>query len=162
MLHFSCKCSFFYFRCFVVRTGGRELFLQFLKSEFSEENIEFWIACENHRTLNKDDQGGLQRSAQQIYEQFIAVQAAKEVNLDSTTRSATILSLNEHLTAATFELAQRRIESLMEKDSYQRFLRCDLYKIACSLAESTSLCTSASTVAANSAAPQVGAPLTPT
>ena len=49
-----------------------------------------------------------------------------QVNLDSKTRLQTMSSLSRP-SAHTFEQSQRRIESLMEKDSYQRFLRSDLY-----------------------------------
>ena len=31
--------------------GGLELFREFLRIEFSEENLEFWLACERYRLL---------------------------------------------------------------------------------------------------------------
>lgn len=33
------------------RAGGLELFREFLRIEFSEENLEFWLACERYRLL---------------------------------------------------------------------------------------------------------------
>ena len=48
------------------------------------------------------------------------------MNLDSKTRLATIQSI-EHPNKHTFEPAQKRIQALMEKDSYPRFLRSDTY-----------------------------------
>ena len=35
----------------VLRAGGLELFREFLRIEFSEENLEFWLACERYRLL---------------------------------------------------------------------------------------------------------------
>nr|XP_033772416.1 regulator of G-protein signaling 1-like [Geotrypetes seraphini]XP_033772417.1 regulator of G-protein signaling 1-like [Geotrypetes seraphini] len=103
---------------------GRAAFRAFLQTEFSEENLDFWMACEDFKKtrLNK-----LHNKARKIYEQYIALQALKEVNLDSRTREITT---NNTLlpTRSCFDLAQKRIYGLMEKDSYQRFLRSELYQ----------------------------------
>ncbi|ELT89692.1 hypothetical protein CAPTEDRAFT_104275, partial [Capitella teleta] len=103
---------------------GLELFRDFLQSEFSEENIEFWIACEQYKNLKSSK---LNAQAQKIYTDFVAIQAPREINLSSKTREATaglVGSPNRH----TFETAQRRIQALMEKDSYPRFLQADVYQ----------------------------------
>lgn len=39
------------FSHFFWRAGGLELFREFLRIEFSEENLEFWLACERYRLL---------------------------------------------------------------------------------------------------------------
>ncbi|XP_053159632.1 regulator of G-protein signaling 2-like [Hemicordylus capensis] len=104
---------------------GRSAFRSFLESEFSEENLDFWMACEDYRKLRGCDQ--LQDSARKIYDQYITIQAPKEVNLDSQTRDVT----NRNIllpTRSCFEQAQRRIYGLMEKDSYPRFLRSIVYQ----------------------------------
>lgn len=49
-----------------------------------------------------------------------------QVNLDSYTRDHTKENL-QNVTRSCFDLAQRRIYGLMEKDSYPRFLRSELY-----------------------------------
>lgn len=49
-----------------------------------------------------------------------------QVNLDSYTREQTRENL-ESVSLSCFELAQCRIYGLMERDSYPRFLRSDLY-----------------------------------
>jgi len=102
---------------------GLNLFREFLRTEFSEENIEFWIVCEEYRSLKPSK---MNERAQEIYNDFVAVQAPREVNLDSKTREITVDNIdnpNKH----TFEQAQKRIQALMEKDSYPRFLRSDVY-----------------------------------
>lgn len=49
-----------------------------------------------------------------------------KVNLDSVTRGFTIDALSKP-DVNTFDQAQYRIQSLMAKDSYPRFLRSDVY-----------------------------------
>ncbi|XP_009876971.1 PREDICTED: regulator of G-protein signaling 3-like, partial [Apaloderma vittatum] len=64
--------------------------------------------------------------AKKIFAEYIAIQSCKEVNLDSYTREHTKENL-QNITRSCFDLAQKRIYGLMEKDSYPRFLRSDLY-----------------------------------
>ena len=50
-----------------------------------------------------------------------------QVNLDSDTRMETVVGL-ESPTRETFDVAQHKIQALMAKDSYPRFLESDLYQ----------------------------------
>ncbi len=53
-------------------------FCAFLRSEFSEENIDFWLACEDFKsTASPDD---LQWKAEEIYNEFIQPSACREVS----------------------------------------------------------------------------------
>lgn len=98
---------------------GVSVFGAFLRSEFSEENLEFWLACEEYRVSPLN----LQKTrACSIYSQFINPDAPQEVNLDAETREA-LLSVMDSPCADTFNKAQQRIYSLMAKDSFPRFLR---------------------------------------
>jgi Regulator of G protein signaling domain len=63
--------------CCLCSLGGLELFRQFLRSEYSEENLEFWIACEEYRTMRDERQ--LVPQAQKIFTDFVAIQAPREV-----------------------------------------------------------------------------------
>ncbi|XP_026199791.1 regulator of G-protein signaling 2 [Anabas testudineus] len=110
---------------------GKIVFCVFLKSEFCEENIEFWTACEDFKTLTSHKQRA--SKADSIYEEFIKSEAPKEINLDYHTRNAIIQSLHEP-TATTFVAAQRKVYSLMENNSYPRFIHSDLYKELCAAA----------------------------
>ncbi|VEL37869.1 unnamed protein product [Protopolystoma xenopodis] len=47
-----------------------------MSTEFSDENIEFWIACEEFRTITQPKK--LAVKAIKIYEDYIAVQAKRE------------------------------------------------------------------------------------
>ncbi|NXX17209.1 RGS18 protein, partial [Podargus strigoides] len=57
--------------------AGLDAFTKFLKTEFSEENIEFWIACEDYKKSKTAHE--LLLKAKTIYETFIQKDAAKEV-----------------------------------------------------------------------------------
>ncbi|XP_013781190.1 regulator of G-protein signaling 3-like [Limulus polyphemus] len=102
---------------------GSSLFKAFLSREFSEENIEFWLACEEFKKTRSNK---LPSKARKIYSDFVAVQAPKEVNLDSTTRMAVMNSLSnpDH---HSFDQAQRKVQGLMERDAYHRFLQSEFY-----------------------------------
>lgn len=58
-------------------SDGLETFSQFLRTEFSEENIEFWLACEEYKTI--DSETKLLSKAKYIYTVFIESEAPKEV-----------------------------------------------------------------------------------
>ena len=53
------------------------MFRNFLKSEFSEENIDFWIACEEFKTTRTNK---LAQKAEQIYTDYVAVKAPRQVS----------------------------------------------------------------------------------
>ncbi|KAM9795782.1 regulator of G-protein signaling 4-like [Syngnathus typhle] len=97
---------------------GRAVFVSFLRSEFSQENMQFWLACEDFKNTPACQ---LEKKAKSIYEQYVAQDAPNEVNLEGVTREETRQNV---MTASPrcFDEAQRRIYLLMEKDSYRRFL----------------------------------------
>uniref|UniRef100_A0ACB8F2P1 Regulator of G-protein signaling 5 n=1 Tax=Sphaerodactylus townsendi TaxID=933632 RepID=A0ACB8F2P1_9SAUR len=104
---------------------GLASFRNFLQSEFSEENIEFWIACEDYKKIKFPAK--MAEKAKKIYEEFIQSEAPKEVNIDHFTKSVTMKNLVEP-SVSTFDLAQKRIFTLMEKDSLPRYVRSDIYQ----------------------------------
>ncbi|XP_026876824.2 regulator of G-protein signaling 18 isoform X2 [Electrophorus electricus] len=83
---------------------GLEAFTRFLRTEFSEENIEFWLACEEYKIMESATK--LQSMAKQIYAVFIDTEAPKE---------------------SSFDVAQKKIYTLMKKDCFPRFLSSDIY-----------------------------------
>ncbi|XP_076829784.1 regulator of G-protein signaling 21-like [Brachyhypopomus gauderio] len=105
--------------------SGVSAFREFLKSEFCEENIEFWLACEDFK-LSKTPENLLTK-AESIYEEFICMDSPKEVNLDFHTRSRIKQHL-PHPTLNCFDEAQRKIYQLMENDCYTRFLESGIYQ----------------------------------
>lgn len=53
------------------------MFQAFLRTEFSEENLEFWLACEDFKKVKS--QSKMAAKAKKIFAEFIAIQACKEV-----------------------------------------------------------------------------------
>uniref|UniRef100_A0A3Q3X826 RGS domain-containing protein n=1 Tax=Mola mola TaxID=94237 RepID=A0A3Q3X826_MOLML len=98
---------------------GRTVFASFLKSEFSEENMSFWVACEEYKKMAPSKWAS---RAQQIYQQYV------EVNLDAVTRQETRENVADNACPSCFNEAQKMIYTLMEKDSYRRFLNSKLIK----------------------------------
>ncbi|XP_059200929.1 regulator of G-protein signaling 5b [Centropristis striata] len=103
--------------------NGLCLFRAFLVSEFSEENIAFYLACEDYCATKTSK---LSAKAKKIYDQFIASDAPREVNLDHLTKAITKENM-EHPNESCFSLAQAKIYTLMEKDCYPRFLKSSVY-----------------------------------
>ncbi|XP_029563524.1 regulator of G-protein signaling 5 [Salmo trutta] len=104
---------------------GLMAFTAFLVSEFSEENIAFYVACEDFRSTKSAAK--LSAKAQRIYDEFICTDAPREVNIDHETRDITRANLKDPSTSC-FDMAQHRIYLLMAKDCYPRFLRSPAYK----------------------------------
>lgn len=103
--------------------NGLCLFRAFLVSEFSEENIAFYLACEDYRATKPSK---LATKAKKIYDEFIGSDAPREVNLDHVTKALTKENI-EHPGESCFELAQTKIYTLMEKDCYPRFLKSSMF-----------------------------------
>ena len=56
---------------------GRQIFRDYLKTEYSEENILFWLACED---LKKEEKAAaIEEKARMIYEDYISILSPKEV-----------------------------------------------------------------------------------
>ncbi|XP_069792397.1 regulator of G-protein signaling 5-like [Narcine bancroftii] len=103
---------------------GLAAFRAFLCSEYSEENIEFWLACEDYKKTRSPEKRA--SKAKKIYLEFIEVDAPKQINIDYETKDFTKKHLLEP-TISSFDVAQNKIYNLMEKDSYARFLRSEMY-----------------------------------
>uniref|UniRef100_H3C9V7 Uncharacterized protein n=1 Tax=Tetraodon nigroviridis TaxID=99883 RepID=H3C9V7_TETNG len=104
---------------------GVTVFRHFLRSEFSEENLDFWLAVERFKQTRSICK--MAARAKKIYNEFVSTSAARQVNMDSSVRETTLQSLRLGVSPASFQLAQDRIFTLMETDSYPRFLKSRLY-----------------------------------
>lgn len=67
-----------YARFFSYIQGGRKSFRDFLRCEYSEENILFWLACEDLKTETNPE--AIEEKARYIYEDYISILSPKEVN----------------------------------------------------------------------------------
>ncbi|XP_061922135.1 regulator of G-protein signaling 12-like isoform X1 [Entelurus aequoreus] len=105
---------------------GVRYFSEFLKKEFSEENILFWQACEYFSHVPASDKKQLSQRAGEIYNSFLSSKATMPVNIDSQAQLA-----DDVLTSPRpdmFKTQQLQIFNLMKFDSYSRFLKSSLYQ----------------------------------
>lgn len=59
--------------------AGRNIFREFLRTEYSEENMLFWLACEElKQEINKSS---IEEKARSIYEDYISILSPKEVGV---------------------------------------------------------------------------------
>nr|XP_027785743.1 regulator of G-protein signaling 10 isoform X1 [Marmota flaviventris] len=63
---------------------GVKRFREFLKKEFSEENVLFWLACEDFKKLQ--DKKQMQEKAKEIYVTFLSNKASSQVNVEGQSR----------------------------------------------------------------------------
>ncbi|XP_012381528.2 regulator of G-protein signaling 10 isoform X2 [Dasypus novemcinctus] len=131
---------------------GVKRFREFLKKEFSEENVLFWLACEDFKKTQ--DKKQMQEKAKEIYMTFLSSKASSQVNVEGQSR------LNEKIldephplmfqklqdqsqtgkqdvrfphakssdeTLGLQRILLRQIFNLMKYDSYSRFLKSDLF-----------------------------------
>ncbi|XP_047997719.1 regulator of G-protein signaling 20 isoform X2 [Leguminivora glycinivorella] len=113
--------------------AGRKVFRDFLRGEYSEENIMFWLACEELK--RETDPDAVEEKARFIYEDYISILSPKEVSLDSRVREVVNRNMVEP-TPHTFDEAQLQIYTLMHRDSYPRFVNSPLYKTLAHLTSS--------------------------
>ncbi|XP_068443446.1 regulator of G-protein signaling 12-like isoform X2 [Clinocottus analis] len=105
---------------------GVRYFSEFLKKEFSEENILFWQACEYFGHVPAADKKQLSQRAGEIYNSFLSSKATMPVNIDSQAQLA-----DDVLTSPRpdmFKTQQLQIFNLMKFDSYSRFLKSSIYQ----------------------------------
>lgn len=138
------------FLCLSVAVA-QKAFREFLRSEYSEENILFWLACEELKQETKPE--AVEEKARLIYEDYISILSPKEVcslslafangcvarpiekstggllqvSLDSRVREMINTNMTQP-TPHTFDEAQLQIYTLMQRDSYPRFLNSRIYK----------------------------------
>lgn len=65
----------------VYLSAGRKVFREFLRSEYSEENMLFWLACEELKQEQNPET--VEEKARLIYEDYISILSPKEVGIHS-------------------------------------------------------------------------------
>uniref|UniRef100_A0A669B4L1 Regulator of G protein signaling 6 n=1 Tax=Oreochromis niloticus TaxID=8128 RepID=A0A669B4L1_ORENI len=104
--------------------AGRDQFLKFLESEFSSENLRFWLAVQDFKRRPLHE---VPSRAQEIWQEFLAEGAPSSINLDSHSYERTSQNLKDP-GRYSYEDAQEHIFKLMKSDSYARFLRSNIYQ----------------------------------
>ncbi|KAL6489939.1 hypothetical protein MHYP_G00002840 [Metynnis hypsauchen] len=105
--------------------AGQLAFQEFLRSEYSEENILFWLACEDYKKIKNTSEMVI--TANRIYSEFVQVEAPRQINIDCGTRANITKNISEP-NLNSFDTAQKLIFSLMARDCYPRFLKSEIYQ----------------------------------
>ncbi|XP_006728496.1 regulator of G-protein signaling 13 [Leptonychotes weddellii] len=106
-------------------TYGPVVYAAYLKMEHSDENIKFWMACETYKKI-ASRRSRISR-AKKLYKIYIQPQSPREINIDSSTRETIVRNIQEP-TQTCFEEAQRIVYMHMERDSYPRFVKSEMYQ----------------------------------
>uniref|UniRef100_A0A8D0F1Q3 Regulator of G-protein signaling 14 n=1 Tax=Strix occidentalis caurina TaxID=311401 RepID=A0A8D0F1Q3_STROC len=107
-------------------------FTEFLKKEFSAENVYFWQACERFQQIPASDTQQLAQEARRIYDEFLSSHSVSPVNID---KQAWIGEDMLVPAPPVRHILPLQIFNLMKFDSYTRFVKSPLYQ-ACLRAES--------------------------
>ncbi|KAI2659599.1 Regulator of G-protein signaling 17 [Labeo rohita] len=104
--------------------AGREVFLEFLRSECSENNLMFWIACEELKT--ETNPSTTAAKARTIYHEYLARFSQNKVSLDTQVHDRILQNLKEP-SSTIYDEAQLQIYDLMRRDSFPGFLKSSVY-----------------------------------
>lgn len=104
---------------------GRKVFRIFLKKEYSDENIIFWEACIVLKSLKDDVQ--FRDKAERMFRNHLDPASPHEISLDSKVKESMMVE-RDNPSKEVFDEAQAKIYSLMQRDSFPRFLASENYK----------------------------------
>ncbi|XP_053101859.1 regulator of G-protein signaling 13 [Hemicordylus capensis] len=104
---------------------GPMIYKAYLRTEYSDENFEFWSACEKYKKIAS--QKRRTAVAWKLFKEYIQPQAPREINIDSPAREGIITNIQEP-TQSCFDEAQKIVYMHMERDSYPRFLQSEIYQ----------------------------------
>ncbi|MEE6496281.1 hypothetical protein FKM82_002282 [Ascaphus truei] len=105
--------------------SGPDVYKTYLKTEYSDENIEFWFACENYRNITSRWKRMLK--AKKLFKTYIKPNSPREINIDGHIREALKKEI-QRPTPKSFDEAQIIVFRHMERDSYPRFLGSSFYQ----------------------------------
>ncbi|XP_046641795.1 uncharacterized protein LOC124327032 isoform X1 [Daphnia pulicaria] len=106
------------------QTGLQEL-TNYLRKEYSHENIRFWLATNQ---LRSGPASKILHRVQEIYQEFLAPGAPCEINIDGRTMDVVQHEMKRP-SRFTFDKAAEHVYNLLlKKDCYPRFVRSDHYK----------------------------------
>ncbi|KAM4896079.1 regulator of G-protein signaling 13 [Sylvia borin] len=106
------------FENLVTSKYGPMIYKTYLKTQHSDENIEFWLACKSFRKIASQRKSI--SMARKLFTSYIHLPTSlvfARINIDSPARKAIIRNIQE-LTQSCFDEVQRIIYRYMERDSY--------------------------------------------
>ncbi|CAK9796324.1 Regulator of G-protein signaling 7 [Anthophora quadrimaculata] len=104
---------------------GLQEFTNYLRKEYSHENIRFWLAVKD---LRHSFQAQIPDKVNEIFKEFLAPGAPCEINIDGKTMEK-IHQEMKNPNRFTFDSAAEHVYTLLlKKDCYPRFIRSDQYR----------------------------------
>ncbi|XP_076243483.1 uncharacterized protein LOC143184849 isoform X2 [Calliopsis andreniformis] len=104
---------------------GLQEFTNYLRKEYSHENIRFWLAVKD---LRHSFQAQIPDKVNEIFKEFLAPGAPCEINIDGKTMEKVHQEMKTP-TRFTFDSAAEHVYTLLlKKDCYPRFIRSDQYR----------------------------------
>ncbi|KYQ47403.1 Regulator of G-protein signaling 7 [Trachymyrmex zeteki] len=104
---------------------GLQEFTNYLRKEYSHENIRFWLAVKD---LRHSFQAQIPDKVNEIFREFLAPGAPCEINIDGKTMEK-IHQEMKNPSRFTFDSAAEHVYTLLlKKDCYPRFIRSDQYR----------------------------------
>ncbi|XP_024936487.1 regulator of G-protein signaling 11 isoform X2 [Cephus cinctus] len=104
---------------------GLQEFTNYLRKEYSHENIRFWMAVKD---LRRSFQAQIPVKVNEIFEEFLAAGAPCEINIDGKTMEKVHQEMRNP-TRFTFDSAAEHVYTLLlKKDCYPRFIRSEHYR----------------------------------
>ncbi|KAJ6226121.1 regulator of g protein signaling [Anaeramoeba flamelloides] len=102
-------------------------FMNFLKSQYNEENLLFYNQVSIFKQLKKSEE--LNEKAEEIFNNFIKSGAKMQININGNTRGGIKTRIeSNNISSDLFNEAQNQIYLLMLNDPYTRFLDSPYYE----------------------------------
>jgi len=122
----------------IANDQAMDLFMQYLETEFSSENLMFYRDVIEYKKMDQKDVSGLREKAFEIYNQYIVDGAELQVNISYLVLEPLVSKMNQwrnpnaeinpEALYTVFDEAQEEVYRLMESDSYRRFQTSELYQ----------------------------------
>jgi len=106
--------------------GVQEL-LQYMKKEYSHENLRFWLAVQELKRGPGSDTK-IKKKVKEIFEEFLSKGAKAEINIDGKTMEETRIAMKTPSRYTYDKAADHVYLLLLKKDCYPRFIRSEHYK----------------------------------
>ncbi|EFC47579.1 predicted protein [Naegleria gruberi] len=115
------------FEFFLTDVNAREVFKQFLVREFHVESLMFCMEVEHYKGLDIDDDHSLKEVSKNLFDTYIQIGSAFEVNIPGALRDEISKNLAKP-NMRTFDKAKEEVIRNMQKGSFVRFKKSSLYE----------------------------------
>jgi len=105
------------FEALMSSPGAREIFRKYLAGEFSAENLIFWTACKDLKSVTNREI--FKERVEKIFQNHLDTSSQYEVSLDAKVKEK-LMKERKNPGENIFDEAQGKIYSLMHRDSFAR------------------------------------------